>query len=200
MELGEHRARRRRIEGAGSDRRLLRLLRAAADRFVVKRGEGWTIIAGYPWFTDWGRDAMIALPGLLLATRRFDVARSVLETFARYVDRGMVPNRFPDEGTEPEYNNVDGTLWFIEAVRAYHEASRDEAFLRHLYPLLVEIVERLDEIVEIIGRRLLSALAADACPGKHLEKIIFQDGMQHTLDRQKIPAFVPLPADAFEQL
>jgi predicted glycogen debranching enzyme len=134
--------RRRRVEGAGSDRRLLRLLRAAADRFVVKRGDGWTIIAGYPWFTDWGRDAMIALPGLLLATRRFDVARSVLETFARYVDRGMVPNRFPDEGTEPEYNNVDGTLWFIEAVRAYHEAARDEPFLRQVYPLLVEIVER----------------------------------------------------------
>ena len=112
--------------GPGSDRRLLRLLRTAADRFVVRRGEGWTVIAGYPWFTDWGRDAMIALPGLLLATRRFDVARSVLETFARYVDRGMVPNRFPDEGTEPEYNNVDGTLWFVEAVRAYHEATRDE--------------------------------------------------------------------------
>jgi predicted glycogen debranching enzyme len=134
--------RRRRVEGPGSDRRLLRLLRAAADRFVVKRGEGWTVIAGYPWFTDWGRDAMIALPGLLLATRRFEVARSVLETFARYVDRGMVPNRFPDEGTEPEYNNVDGTLWFVEAVRAYHEAARDEAFLRQVYPLLVEIVER----------------------------------------------------------
>ena len=85
--------RRRRVEGAGSDRRLLRLLRAAADRFVVKRGEGWTIIAGYPWFTDWGRDAMIALPGLLLATRRFDVARSVLETFARL--------RRPRHGPEP---------------------------------------------------------------------------------------------------
>ncbi len=134
--------RRRRVEGAGSDRRILRLLRSAADRFVVKRGDGWTIIAGYPWFTDWGRDAMIALPGLLLATRRFDVARSVLETFTRHVDRGMVPNRFPDEGTEPEYNNVDGTLWFVEAVRAYLEAARDEAFLRQVYPLLVEIVER----------------------------------------------------------
>ena len=134
--------RRWRVEGASSDRRLLRLLRAAADRFVVRRGEGWTIVAGYPWFTDWGRDAMIALPGLLLATRRFDAARSVLETFARHVDRGMVPNRFPDEGTEPEYNNVDGTLWFVEAVRAYHEATRDDAFRRQVYPLLVEIVER----------------------------------------------------------
>lgn len=134
--------RRRKVEGAGSDRRALRLLRTAADRFVAKRGEGWTIVAGYPWFTDWGRDAMIALPGLLLATRRFEAARSVLETFARHVDRGMVPNRFPDEGTEPEYNNVDGTLWFVEAVRAYYQATRDDAFRRHVYPLLVEIVER----------------------------------------------------------
>jgi predicted glycogen debranching enzyme len=134
--------RRRKVEGAGSDRRALRVLRSAADRFVARRGEGWTIVAGYPWFTDWGRDAMIALPGLLLATRRFDAARSVLETFARHVDRGMVPNRFPDEGTEPEYNNVDGTLWFVEAVRAYHEATGDDAFRRQVYPLLVEIVER----------------------------------------------------------
>jgi predicted glycogen debranching enzyme len=160
--------RRRRVEGAGSDRRLLRLLRAAADRFVVKRGEGWTIIAGYPWFTDWGRDAMIALPGLLLATRRFDVARSVLETFARYVDRGMVPNRFPDEGTEPEYNNVDGTLWFVEAVRAYHEAARDEPFLRQVYPLLVEIVERHLRGTRFGIRADVDALLTSGEPGQQL--------------------------------
>ena len=160
--------RRRRVEGAGSDRRLLRLLRAAADRFVVKRGDGWTVIAGYPWFTDWGRDAMIALPGLLLTTRRFDVARSVLETFARHVDRGMVPNRFPDEGTEPEYNNVDGTLWFVEAVRAYHEASRDEAFLRQVYPLLVEIVERHLRGTRFGIRADVDGLLSSGEPGQQL--------------------------------
>lgn len=160
--------RRRRIEGAGSDRRLLRLLRAAADRFVVRRGEGSTIIAGYPWFTDWGRDAMIALPGLLLATRRFDVARSVLETFARHVDRGMVPNRFPDEGTEPEYNNVDGTLWFVEAVRAYHEATRDDAFRRQVYPLLVEIVERHLRGTRFGIRADVDALLSSGEPGQQL--------------------------------
>lgn len=160
--------RRRRVEGAGSDRRLLRLLRAAADRFVVKRGEGSTIIAGYPWFTDWGRDAMIALPGLLLATRRFDVARSVLETFARHVDRGMVPNRFPDEGTEPEYNNVDATLWFVEAVRAYHEATRDDAFRRQVYPLLVEIVERHLRGTRFGIRADVDALLSSGEPGQQL--------------------------------
>jgi len=171
-DAGELRAaeekRRRRVEGAGSDRRLLRLLRAAADRFVVERGEGWTIVAGYPWFTDWGRDAMIALPGLLLATRRFDVARSVLETFARHVDRGMVPNRFPDEGTEPEYNNVDGTLWFVEAVRAYHEASRDDAFRRQVYPLLVEIVERHLRGTRFGIRADVDALLTSGEPGQQL--------------------------------
>jgi len=160
--------RRRRIEGAGSDRRLLRLLRSAADRFVVRRGEGWTIIAGYPWFTDWGRDAMIALPGLLLSTRRFDVARSVLETFARYVDRGMVPNRFPDEGTEPEYNNVDGTLWFVEAVHAYHEATHDDAFRRQVYPLLVEIVERHLRGTRFGIRADVDALLTSGEPGQQL--------------------------------
>ncbi|MFN7990365.1 MAG: amylo-alpha-1,6-glucosidase [Thermoanaerobaculia bacterium] len=160
--------RRRRVEGPGSDRRLLRLLRSAADRFVVRRGDGWTIVAGYPWFTDWGRDAMIALPGLLLATRRYDVARSVLETFARHVDRGMVPNRFPDEGTEPEYNNVDGTLWFVEAVRAYHEATRDDAFRRQVYPLLVEIVERHLRGTRFGIRADVDALLSSGEPGQQL--------------------------------
>lgn len=160
--------RRRRVQGADSDRRLLRLLRAAADRFVVRRGAGWTIVAGYPWFTDWGRDAMIALPGLLLATRRFDVARSVLETFARHVDRGMVPNRFPDEGTEPEYNNVDATLWFVEAVRAYHEATRDDAFRRQVYPLLVEIVERHLRGTRFGIRADVDGLLSSGEPGQQL--------------------------------
>ena len=160
--------RRRKLEGAGSDRRLLRILRGAADRFVVRRGGGSTIIAGYPWFTDWGRDAMIALPGLLLSTRRFDVARSVLETFARHVDRGMVPNRFPDEGTEPEYNNVDGTLWFVEAVRAYHEATGDEAFRRQVYPLLVEIVERHLRGTRFGIRADVDGLLSSGEPGQQL--------------------------------
>jgi predicted glycogen debranching enzyme len=117
----------------------------AADQFVVRRPladepEGMTVIAGYPWFGDWGRDTMIALPGLTLATGRPEVARRILRTFARFVDRGMLPNRFPDAGEAPEYNTVDATLWYVEAVRAYHAATRDAALLEELFPVLQEIV------------------------------------------------------------
>lgn len=118
----------------------------AADQFIVARQQpdgqpGSSVIAGYPWFGDWGRDTMIALPGLTLATGRPEVARQILLTFARYVDRGMLPNRFPDAGEEPEYNTVDATLWYVEAIRAYHAATSDDATLRDLYPVLVEIVD-----------------------------------------------------------
>ncbi len=97
----------------------VRALVAAADSYVVGRGERQTVIAGYHWFGDWGRDTMIALPGLTLATGRAEVARSILSEFARHVDQGMLPNRFPDAGEAPEYNTVDATLWFFNAVREY---------------------------------------------------------------------------------
>jgi predicted glycogen debranching enzyme len=116
-------------------------LRLAADQFLVRRGDGYSIIAGYPWFTDWGRDAMIALPGLTLATGRHEVARGVLAAFAESIDRGMLPNRFPDAGEVPEYNTVDATLWFFEAIRAYEAASGDEGFVRELFPKLKEIID-----------------------------------------------------------
>lgn len=118
----------------------------AADQFVVRRGlpgepEGCSVIAGYPWFGDWGRDTMIALPGLTLVTGRHEVAARILRTFARFVDQGMLPNRFPDQGEAPEYNTVDATLWYFEAIRAYHAATGDDALLRELVPVLHEIVE-----------------------------------------------------------
>ena len=96
----------------------VKALTAATDPFIVTRGEKTTVIAGYHWFSDWGRDTMIALPGLTLATKRYDLARNLLRTFSQYVDRGMLPNRFPDSGETPEYNTVDATLWFFEAIRA----------------------------------------------------------------------------------
>ena len=101
-----------------SGEEFVRSLTAAADQYVVARAGGKTVIAGYHWFSDWGRDTMIALPGLTLVTGQTDVARSILLEFARHVDRGMLPNRFPDAGEAPEYNTVDATLWFFEAVRA----------------------------------------------------------------------------------
>jgi predicted glycogen debranching enzyme len=117
----------------------------AADQFVVARPladepEGMTIIAGYHWFGDWGRDTMIALPGLTLPTGRPEIAARILRTFARFVDRGMLPNRFPDGGEAPEYNTVDATLWYVQAVRAYVEATGDDGLVKELLPVLESII------------------------------------------------------------
>ncbi|HST09405.1 MAG TPA: amylo-alpha-1,6-glucosidase [Terriglobales bacterium] len=119
----------------------VRMLTLAADQYIVSRGDQKSVIAGYHWFSDWGRDTMIALPGLTLPTRKFDVARSILRTFAQYVDRGMLPNRFPDAGETPEYNTVDATLWFFEAVRAYLAYTGDLSFIQNeLYGVLNDII------------------------------------------------------------
>jgi predicted glycogen debranching enzyme len=116
-------------------------LTAAADQYIVSRGDQKSVIAGYHWFSDWGRDTMIALPGLTLPTRRYGVARSILRTFAQHVDQGMLPNRFPDAGETPEYNTVDATLWFFEAVRAYLAYTGDLAFVREeIYGVLTDII------------------------------------------------------------
>jgi predicted glycogen debranching enzyme len=128
----------------------------AADQFLVSRGlpasarearpagspplQARTVIAGYPWFTDWGRDTMISLPGLTLATGRLAEARSILLTFAQYLSRGMLPNRFPDQGQAPEYNTVDATLWYFQAIDSYVQATKDHALLAELYPAMAEIV------------------------------------------------------------
>ena len=117
----------------------------AADQFIVNRPlpdnpKGKTIIAGYPWFTDWGRDTMIALPGLTISTGHYDIAKTILLTFAKYIDKGMLPNVFPDAGETPHYNTVDATLWYFEAIRAYYEATKDREFLTELFPLLADII------------------------------------------------------------
>jgi predicted glycogen debranching enzyme len=98
-------------------------LARAADAYLVARGRGHTIVAGYPWFTDWGRDTFIALRGLCLATGRLDVARSILLEWAGVVSEGMLPNRFPDGSGEPEYNAVDASLWFVAAVGELSDAT-----------------------------------------------------------------------------
>jgi predicted glycogen debranching enzyme len=118
----------------------------AADQFIVKRllpedPAGLSIIAGYPWFSDWGRDTMIALPGLTLPLGRPEIARKILECFARYVDGGMLPNNFPDRGGSPQYNTIDAALWYFEAVRQYFEATRDLDLLNKLFPVLTGIVD-----------------------------------------------------------
>ena len=118
----------------------------ACDLFIFARPlpehpDGESVIAGYPWFGDWGRDTMIALPGLTLATGRYDSAQRILATFAGFVDQGMLPNVFPGAGQIPEYNTVDAALWYIEAWRAYTEASADWSGLRAVFPVLESIID-----------------------------------------------------------
>ena len=98
-------------------------LHRAADAYVVKRGSGQTIVAGYPWFTDWGRDTFVALRGICLAAGRIDEARHILLEWASGISEGMLPNRFPDHGEQPEFNSVDASLWFVIAVYDLFDAA-----------------------------------------------------------------------------
>lgn len=140
------------------DDETLQTLILAADQFIVRRIiessgsseasptggglKGATVIAGYHWFTDWGRDTMISLPGLCLSTGRFEDARKILAAFANSVSEGMLPNRFQDNGEAPEYNNVDGTLWYFIAVYKYFQATNDKGFvLDEILPVLKDIIE-----------------------------------------------------------
>ncbi len=120
-----------------------RTLGLAADQFIVQRDNDLkTIIAGYHWFTDWGRDTMIALPGLTLATGRFDDSKKIIQAFAQSISQGMLPNRFPDAGAAPEYNTVDATLWFFVAIYKYLKYTGDNAFIEYeLLPVLEEIID-----------------------------------------------------------
>ncbi|MFH7024742.1 MAG: amylo-alpha-1,6-glucosidase [Heteroscytonema crispum UTEX LB 1556] len=113
----------------------------AADQFIVYRASiaGPTVIAGYHWFNDWGRDTLIALPGLALVTQRFDLAKGLLQTFGRYCRYGLIPNAFPDEDGEPFYNSIDAALWWIETLGLYLEATHDWQFLAEQYPIVQQI-------------------------------------------------------------
>jgi predicted glycogen debranching enzyme len=148
----ENEVRRRRDlqRSAPAPNPLVQQLVVAADQFIVKRDQFNTVIAGYHWFADWGRDTMVSLPGLTLVTGRPEIARNILREFAGVLDQGMLPNRFPD-GTSagdhhsghgaPEYNSVDSALWMFEAVRSYARYTGDEDFVReYMYPALIQIV------------------------------------------------------------
>jgi len=122
-----------------------RLVRAA-DAFLVRRCVGgedlMTVIAGYPWFADWGRDAMIALPGLAIETGRLEAAGKVLKAFASAASEGMIPNRFDERTGEPSYNTVDASLWYLQALAAYQKAGGSAAGVREcLWPAACRIVE-----------------------------------------------------------
>ena len=140
LERSEVRRRAALVKKAGAKDEFTAQLVRSADQFIVERGRGHTIIAGYPWFSDWGRDTMIALSGLTLSTRRPEIARDILLEYSQHISQGMIPNRFPDAGDEAEYNTADATLWYFEAIRAYVEATGDHTFVRdQLYEKLADI-------------------------------------------------------------
>lgn len=122
-----------------------RLVRAADDFIVYRQStNSRTIIAGYPWFTDWGRDALISLPGLTLVTGRYEDAKAILLTFSKYVKDGLIPNVFPDYGTDPSYNSVDATLWYFEAVWKYLKYTDDFSFIyENVYDVLINSIESM---------------------------------------------------------
>jgi len=129
-----------------SEREIIwRQLLRAGDQFMVHRAsiDGPTVIAGYPWFNDWGRDTLIALPGLALATGRFAEARGLLQTFGSYCRDGLIPNTFPDAGAQPIYNSLDASLWWIETLGLYLETTQDWDFLAHQYPVVRKIYKAL---------------------------------------------------------
>ena len=147
---GERRQRQRlsiRVSEALSPtaRRSLTDLAQRADDFLVQRSGGqWTILAGYPWFTDWGRDTMISLPGIAAARGKMDAARSVITGYAQYSQDGLIPNRFPDDGEEPQYNSADAALWLFEAIRQYADQRPDDPIIQNeWYPLLCATLEQL---------------------------------------------------------
>ncbi len=132
------------VDKGGYNDRFVNKLIEAADHFIVKRESTGlkTILAGLPWFTDWGRDTMIAFQGLTLVTKRFDDAREILESFSRYVHNGLIPNLFPEGDEPPKYNTVDASMWYFHSVDQYLKYTGDYKFIRDkIYPKLKEIIE-----------------------------------------------------------
>ena len=148
---------------------LARRLWAATESYLSERGTGQTVVAGYPWFTDWGRDTFISLPGLCLVTGRTEAAWQVIESFAAHVSEGMVPNRFPDAGEQPEYNTIDASLWFVHAVDRYLVATRDwERVRRIAWPAIVQILNGYRHGTRYSIRMDHDGLIAGGVPGAQL--------------------------------
>ncbi|HUR31020.1 MAG TPA: amylo-alpha-1,6-glucosidase [Saprospiraceae bacterium] len=121
----------------------IRDLIISGDQFLVWRlsSRSHTLIAGYHWFTDWGRDTMIAMRGLIIATGQKQVAESIFLTFIHYLEEGLIPNRFPDTGKEPEYNTIDASLWLFIALYEYYQKFEDQNFITRVVPSLAEIID-----------------------------------------------------------
>lgn len=130
-------------EQAGLRNPIAQELVKSANQFVSEREstKGKTILAGYPFFEDWGRDTMIALPGICIVTRQYETAKEILRTFALHEKKGLMPNLFPEGGNEPLYNTADAALLFINSVYLYYQASGDRDFVREVYPVMERIIE-----------------------------------------------------------
>lgn len=141
--ISGERARRTRLQKiAPVTDQLAETFRQASEIFLVQRDTRQTVIAGYPWFTDWGRDTFISLPGLCLVTGRYEIAWRIIESFSGHVSEGMVPNRFPDVGKEPEYNAIDASLWFIYAIDRYLAYSNDLTRVQSVaWPVIKQILD-----------------------------------------------------------
>ncbi len=131
------------VQQAGFKDDLLNQLVLASDQFIVNRASTGlkTVIAGYPWFTDWGRDTMIALEGLTLTTKRYEDAFEMIKGFIYYMNQGIIPNNFPDQGQKPMYNTSDGTLWLFNAIYAYYERTQDLQGIASIYSKLLESID-----------------------------------------------------------
>ena len=132
---------------AGLHREMAKELVKSASQFISRREstEGSTILAGYPFFEDWGRDTMIALPGVCISTGQYETAKEILRTFAVHERRGLMPNLFPEGGNAPLYNTVDAALLFINCVYLYYQAAGDKAFVREMYPVMERIIKAYRE-------------------------------------------------------
>lgn len=142
--IEEEKIRRQNLEKtAGFKNPFASMLAKSADQFLAYREsvESETIIAGYPFFGDWGRDTLIALTGCMLSTRQYEKAKNILKTFAKYCKKGLLPNMFPEDGKEPLYNTVDAALWFVETLYLYGKRTGDWELSQELFPVLEEIME-----------------------------------------------------------
>ena len=171
---GQARRRKAQAAAAGLKSPLGQALSAAADAFLVQRQStgGMTILAGYPFFGDWGRDTMIALPGLALSTGRYADAKSILRTFAAHEQDGLMPNLFPQDGAPPQYNTVDAALLFLHCLWLYHRRTGDAAFVREVWPVAQRIVQRYCAGTHHGIRRDADGLL---CAGQGLDQVTWMD-------------------------
>ena len=162
------------VERAGFTSAIANMLVKSARQFVSKREStgGDTILAGYPFFEDWGRDTMIALPGICISTGQFETAKRILRTFAQNERDGLMPNLFPEGGKEPMYNTVDAALLFINCVYLYYEATKDMAFVREVYPVMERIMAGYQK-----GTQFGIHMDADGliCAGEGLSQVTWMD-------------------------